>query len=150
MALVGEQAILKLLQDDGAVRGLVGNRIYPMAAPQGKLPHETKKPYLVYRRISSRHEHHMEAASGLVFTMIQIDGYAGTYSASKKLADKVRLALDGYQGSVTVGSESLTIEECLLDGDSDGYVPPTDARGVGVFRTMQEYDVAHAETVPTF
>jgi hypothetical protein len=63
---------------------------YPNIAEQGAVP-----PYLVYQRIISLTNNHLQGPSDLQNTRVQIDAYARSYAGAQQLAADVRAALQG-------------------------------------------------------
>ncbi len=59
----------------------------------------------------------LDGPSGLAHPRIQIDVWADTYAAVKAAATQVRLALDGYAGTV----DGVVIKAVILNGDGDRY-----------------------------
>ena len=144
-ALSPEEAIITLLEADSAVTNKVSTRIYPEYGPQNPV-----FPFIVYTRILANHEHHMTAASGLVFPRIELVMFGERYMQVVNLATAVREALDGYRGTVTVGADSLVIALCHLDNDQSAALEPSDGREMPIRSITHDYLVAHAESIPTF
>ena len=146
MAVDAGLIIRKLLVDNAAVSALVGSQVYPQSAPETAV-----LPYIVYNRIDGEHLHQMTAASGLVRTLIQVDSFSKDYLQMVDLADKSRLALDGFQNtSVTVGGDTARVDSIWLQDNEDGFERPTDATDEGFHRRIQDYEIFHDEVVPTF
>ena len=134
-------ALYRLLTSNGAVAALVGDRVYPMQAPQ-----DTAYPLIVFSTIVELRAPTLAGASGAVNPKIQVDCWAESNEDADSLSDAVRLALDGYRG--TVGS--VVIRACALGLRHDGIVEPRDGTENRVFGRNMEFDVWHTETVPTF
>jgi len=145
-----EEAIYRLLTIDATTGVLAGTRIYPLRAPQENSDGTPiDLPYITFQRISADHEHHMDSASGLVVTRLQIDGYAGSYTMARALSHAIREALDGYRGSVTVEDGAVTIKMMHLENDLDG-IDESTGEDLGSYRITQDYRIGTAESVPTF
>jgi hypothetical protein len=144
-ALSPESAIRKLLIDDATVAALVSTRIYP----EGGAPQTPPLPFIVTKRISRSHFHHMGAAGGLAIARVQVTSYAKSEGEVETLADAIREALDGYRGTVT-NTDSLTIKMLHLDNDLDTMILPWGGLNRGYPAIVQDYKVGHAESVPTF
>jgi len=138
-ALETEYAIRKVLLDNSAVSTLVSTRIYPLF----NIPQNSKLPYITYRRGSSDHVHHMQGASGRVFASVDVYCMAATDALMRDLGTKVRKALDGYNGTVTVGADSVVIDLCFLQNEMDDISPPQDGSSTPVFIRMLEYKVSN-------
>lgn len=76
-------------------------RLFPVTLPQGEV-----RTSIVYSRISGQGDHHMEGASGLNRTRVQIDCWAQTADAADSLARLVKERIDGYRGSMLWGEDS--------------------------------------------
>lgn len=139
-----EKAIRSLIID----ASIVGSRVYAQFIPEKV--RLLGLPSIVYSRISSDHQHHMTAASGLVEVRIQLDIVSKSYTTVKGLADQVREALDGFSGAVIVGGETIDISSLRLDAHRDDFDRPTDGSDKGYHRVIQDYLVWYAETIPTF
>jgi len=144
MAIQAEECVYALLAASTAVGALAADRIYPQVAPQ----QTATLPYMTYNRIDGIHMHNMSGPSGLVNVRMQIDYYASTYSGASALADAARNVLDGYTGSVTVGSTSIDIKQCHLISDNSDFVQPQNAAEVGTRRFSHDYQIVHETTTP--
>ena len=140
-----EEALRSLLISDTDVAALVTARVYPENAPQG-----VALPFIVYTVVSGDHDHHMSAASGNVRLRFQIDCYHRAFTTVRDLGNKVRLALDGYAGTVTTANGSLAVQGILLDSDSNSFRAPDDGSNQGIRRVSMDFIFHCAEVVPTF
>ena len=92
----------------------------------------------------------MTAPTGLRQIRIQIDGFTKTFSDLVTLRDEVRLALDGYiNQTVTVGADSVVVQQIYLDADREDYVKPKDDSDTGMYHMIQDYIVFVPETIPS-
>ncbi|CCE96154.1 hypothetical protein SFHH103_01657 [Sinorhizobium fredii HH103] len=91
-----ETALTALLAGDARVKLLAGNKVHWVRAPQ-----RTATPYAVLQVISSRDDYHMQGPSGLTDARVQIDAYAESYLAAKRLSDAILGVLSGYRGTVS-------------------------------------------------
>ena len=100
-----EQALQVYLKADTNVAALVSTRVYPGLAPQN-----AALPYITYERISTQRMMTHDGQNGLIGPRIQIDCWASAYSGAKTLADKVRLAINGYKTAYgeTTGTSCTT------------------------------------------
>lgn len=119
MAVTCENAIRQLHIDAGDVNAILSTKIYPVRPPQG-----TARPYAVYRRISNIRDYHMTDSSGLKHTRSQFDYFLTVMDDLISLYNAVRLATDGYRGSVTVDGNVFTFQSLMLDDDSTGIIDP--------------------------
>ncbi len=96
--MVIEEALFAHLSADAGVAALVGNRIYPIEAPQ-----EAVLPYVVYQRISGPRVRSHSGPSHLAQPRFQITGAAATYPSLRAVMNAVRVALDGFRGTMGSG-----------------------------------------------
>lgn len=129
------KAIRALLVADATVTGLVGQRIYPLIAPQ-----PPTRPFVVYTVTGGDRWHSDEGGSGLASPRVQVNAYAETYAGAHEIAAAIRDALDGYAGTAS----DVVIQTLMLDQ------PPTDFYENEVqpplYRVFQEYFVTYRET----
>lgn len=133
--------LITYLRSKPNLTALVGDRIAMNASAQ-----DEALPRIVIQRVSDDHAHHLTAASGYARTSYQFTCYAASTLDAAAVAEQLRLALDGYQGSMG----DMPIGVCNLQDQRDGYDPPTDGDGTGTFNVQQDYLIGHAVSVPTF
>lgn len=105
-----EKAIRSILIDDSTVKNLVADRVYPVVRREG-----SSLPALVYQQISGVRDHIFAGPSGFVEARFQINCWAETYEGADELADAVRVAVDGYNGT----KESVVIQCIHLIDEGD-------------------------------
>lgn len=111
-----EEALYFLLVHDASLSAFVGNRVYPLVAPN-----YVETPYIAYKRVSGPRWRSISGPSGVAQPRIQIDVYDLTYAGAKATAKAVRKALDGYRGviggivigGITVSSDHDMIEDTV-------------------------------------
>lgn len=139
-----EENLYTYLQTKTGLTSLVSTRVYPDTAPQ-----TAALPFLVYARVSTTREHKF-AATGtetrLAQARVQIDCYAATYSAVSALAEQVRLALDGWRGTIGSGYAN----RIMLDNETDLPADPDFGEQIGVRRRSMDFVIWHEETRATF
>jgi hypothetical protein len=86
-----EEAVVARLGASPGVTALVATRIYPMLMPQ-----TAPLPAVTYQRISTERVQGLRGSLGLIDPRVQVDSWAETYGTAKRVAEQVRLALDGY------------------------------------------------------
>ena len=131
-----EDFIYGKLAATAGVTALVGSspsRIFPEVASQ-----DVALPYIVYRRIAGPRWHSLAGATGVAQPVYQIDCYHSAKDSAKALADQVRIALNGFRG--TVGSEVVK-GSTMLD-DRDIYETTTDPR---LHRVSMDFRLTHDE-----
>jgi hypothetical protein len=109
-----EQALASVLLTNPTVAAIAGQRVYPVIAPAA-----AALPFITWRRAGVLRQQTLSGPMGMPSVTLAIDLYAVTYEAVRDLADKVRLALDGYGGSP---SDSVVVANVSLDNESDGFI----------------------------
>lgn len=89
------EAIRTRLLATANVAAIVGARVYPL-----RMPDNGDLPAITLEITSSRHVESMSGSSGLVAVGMAIDCWARSIDATHDLAEKVRLSLQGYRGTV--------------------------------------------------
>ena len=110
-----EAAITKHLTENAGVASVAAGRVYPKHLPQNPT-----YPAIVYHRISGPREHSHDGSSGLAHPRFQFDLYAASHVACKDLAEKLRLALDAFKGTMG-GAGGVDVNGVFLEDDDDGY-----------------------------
>jgi len=140
-----EYAVRKLLLDDSDVSTLIGTRIYPLFS----VPQSAKRPYITYFRSSDDHTYHLTGESGLIVADIEFDVFADTDAQMRQLADKFRLAVAGYRGTVTVGSDTCTVQMLHIKNTYDGTDPPPDGGSTPLFQRVINLKIGYNVTPNT-
>jgi hypothetical protein len=109
-----ENALATVLLTDPGVAAIIGQRVYPVIAPAA-----ADIPFATWRRSAVQRQHTLSGPMGLPTVILAVDLYALTYEGVRDLADKVRIALDGYGGSP---SDSVSVANVSLDNESDGFI----------------------------
>jgi len=125
-----EKAIRSILIADTAVKAIT-TRCYP-----GKIPQNPEYPLIVYYKVTGNRDHHLQGPSGLAHPRFQVEAWATTYDAAKALANAIRVALDGYKG--TVGA--VAIGSILMEAERDTYEDV-----VSCHRVIMDFFVWHSE-----
>lgn len=108
----------------------------------------TTLPRVVYSKFSRDGQHHMGAASGLVYLRIQFDIFAKDKDQADDIAEAFRNRLDGYRGTITTLGESRRFDVVQVENDRDEFVPPTDGSDQITYRRMIDVFVGCAESIP--
>ena len=139
MEVVGVDSIYSILHDDPGVLPLAGSRIYPQ-----ELPQDATFPAIVYERTSNEHLRSNDGPTGLVTASYDVTTWGDRFPDARKLSDAVRLALDGYSGTV----DSVKIGFIIIENEVDLFDEPLldERRRCGV---RQQYTVSYDETIPT-
>ena len=110
-----DAALYYHLVNDSDVTALIGTRAYPNVIPQ-----DVDLPALAYQVISRPGGMAHDGATGIAWPRFQITAQADTYTEVVDLINKVRIALDGYTGTMG-GAGGVTIEDCFVKNVFDGY-----------------------------
>lgn len=117
-----------------AITTLVSTRIYPEYLPQ-----KPTLPAITFARTSSPRIMTLNTGRpGLAAARIQIDCWAKTYGAAKALGEQVRIALQGYTGTL---SGTVSAQAVHFYGDWDVYEPETKEH-----RVVMDFEIWHAES----
>jgi len=107
-----EAAIRNTLVSDAGVSAVVGSKIYPVLAPS-----EAALPFITWRRMAVQRQQSLSGPVGVPSVMLSVDLFAETYEAVRELADKVRLALDGWGGTF----QNTVVSNVSLENEADGF-----------------------------
>ncbi len=98
------------LSADPGVSGLIGSRIYPRLLPQN-----ATLPAVVYSQVSGLRVTTHDKAANFTDQVYQFECVASDYKSMKKLAEKVRQAMEGFQG--TMGATN--VQGVFMTGERD-------------------------------
>lgn len=132
-----EATLRALLAADRDLARLTGGRIYPGAAPTG-----APLPYLVYQRISYGRIGSLRGPSGLAQVRIQYTAWSNTYAETQRLAERVRVILDGLPNDPPLPSTPPNPIRMIeaMDGP-DRYEPPLAGASLGRYGAVREFRV---------
>lgn len=140
MSLKGD--LYSYLISAGGVSALVVDRVYPsfvgsMAAPL---------PYACFDISSTQAEQHLAGVQDLAQASVSIQCWADDAPGADALALQVRLALDGYRG--TMGSTD--IRRIFYDSESDSIEIPDDGGSLPTYLRTISFRIWHrvAELTP--
>ncbi len=114
------EGLVSLLANDAGVKPLLQpspprkdgtNGVFPNVAPD-----EVNLPYIVYTQVHRENILSYQGVNRLQFLRFQISCYAANYKASKTLAMKARLLLDGFVGTLSDGS---LLEQTIPQSEHD-------------------------------
>ncbi|MBT8199583.1 MAG: DUF3168 domain-containing protein [Acidimicrobiia bacterium] len=131
----------KTLQEDDAVTGIVGDRIYPLRAPSS-----AALPRITYERTVSGHEHHMEGSSGLTNPRFTVDCWASSSADAEDLADAVRLALDATIGQTIFG---VDVRSIFVESIEDDVFFRGDGSQKADYLSSVDFSIWYRETKPS-
>lgn len=129
-----EEALVAHLASDAAVAASVSDRIYPAVLPQ-----KPGYPAIVYHRVSGPREHSQDGPSGLAHARFQLDCIDGTFRGARELGAAVRLALDGFSGTMG-GGDGVPVGAVFIE-DEDGDYDDT----LRLYRWRLDAVISHEE-----
>lgn len=97
-----EQGLVALLTANAALTALIGTRLYPVQGP----PDNPVFPYITYQDVTASSEYNLDSTETRK-TLIQFDIWGTSYLTGKIIANALRNALSGYQGTLTDGTRVL-------------------------------------------
>lgn len=142
-----EQALKQILSDDAGVVTLVGGKVFP-----GILSQSVTYPAVSYRQVHRKTEPVMDSATTTPpnshFWFVSAAKGSGTeaYQKAKLIDEAIRLALQGYQGTVTLATSppvSLYIQGIFFLDSADEYIDSTQTHEVGSL-----YAIRHEQQQP--
>ena len=132
------EAVLRTaLVNSTAVSSLVSSRIYPVVAPA-----TAAVPYITWRRTGIERQHSLSGPIGTPVVTVEFSLYGATYEAARSLADKTRLVLDGYGGTV----DNVEVKHVELQNEFDDFVQLSGGDLPPVYQVTQTFTVLWQET----
>lgn len=130
------------------VRSLLGDRVYPLAAPEN-----TAFPCVVYARRSTEREYHMSGSCGEAKATVELAilatprATADQYYELKKLAGYVRQQLDGYtqRDPASQVTGATRIKYVQITAESDDVFAPAHDEGEDSMGVSLTLEVAFSE-----
>jgi hypothetical protein len=111
--MVTGKVIYGLLDAATAVKAIIGNKVYPMVAPQS-----TVVPFVTYRTINRTPSHTKDGPSHLDTYNFEVNMYHNNYTTLVDLCEKIRQAIDSYSGTVN----GQVVQHITYDNGSEGYI----------------------------
>jgi len=137
-----ESALWTVIAGNDGVDALVDGRVYQEQAPQG-----VSFPFVILSPAGGDHMQSMDGASGVETLTVQVIATAANYAAARAVIDAVRLAIQGYAGTV----EAVVFQSILTDGGvQSNFNAPLDSSEIGTFSLSQNYICSAVETKPAF
>jgi hypothetical protein len=138
MSLKSPEAVLRAaLVADATMAGLVGTKIYPLAADT-----EATLPWVTWRRTAIRRQPTLAGPMGVPIVTIEFTVFAATYESARTVADRMRQVLDGYTGT----ADNTTVRQTSLEDESDDFATLNGAELPDAFAVRQQYEVLWQET----
>ncbi len=133
-----EKAAARAIAADPAVAALLGERIWPVIAPQS-----ASLPFATWRRTGVQRSQTLSGPMGMATVLLAVDVFSTTYEEARDIADRVRSVLDGWGGAV---SEYVSVRNVSLDSESDGFVQLAGGDLPHVYQVTQSYSILWQET----
>ena len=148
-----EIALRQAILANPEVVSYIGDRLYPVAVPEG-----APYPLIVYERTSTTRSYTMQQSDGLCVATVDLKilmaPRAGVeqYHELKKLANYVRLAVDGFtQRSPQANSTGATrITYVMVANENDDVFAPAHAEGEDSLGVQLTLNVAYSEPVRSY
>jgi len=140
-----EEAIVQLLSQSPEYVALIGDKFFPLYAPQG-----THLPYIAYLMSSGNSSQNMDGTGGYREDVIRFQIYSESYFQVKTIGRICTEQLNGFKGIITVGNRSLRVDGIYRESNTTNHITPSSGDGVGYMRGQQDYKVTSEESVNTF
>ncbi len=88
-------ALYTLVQGDGSVNGMIGDRMYPHVIPEGD-----SLPAISFFEVTTDELSTHDGSAGIAISRLQFNCHADSPDQAKQLARLVRAAIRGYRGTV--------------------------------------------------
>lgn len=105
-----EPGLVAFLKSSSAVADLIGDRIYP-----DNLPKELILPAVAYQMLSPQKRIRLsQGRSTLPTSTFQLDCYGVNKKMATQVATAIDVALDGYRGRFTLGSNYVRVQSVFV------------------------------------
>jgi len=121
---------------------VVGGRLFVASVPVG-----VSMPYIVMQQVGLTSDPYLAGASGLYSASYQLDCYATTVETADRMANELRLALDGYQ---TDDFPTVALEGVTLEGDRMDVSYDRPGEQNYTHRRTLDFTLWYRDTVPSF
>jgi len=119
-----------------AIELATGRNAYPMMAPKS-----AALPYVVFGRNGTDREYSLGGSQTYPVGTFEVDVFAGTYTTAKEIADEIRAALFGFNGT----SSGVTITSSILKDEADADPIFFDGQDVPTYCVSQTYAIRWSE-----
>lgn len=117
-----EEDLYSHLSTFTGLTALVGDRVYPVTAPQ-----TVQAPFCVFFKVSDARIYSHQGFSGLERVRVQISCYAETYLEAKQVAEQVTAAMEAWlAANVKVQASFQENELDMYDSETGLYHVPVD------------------------
>ena len=107
-----EAATIGMLLGEPTLVAIVGDRVWPMARPQGSV-----LPAIVVTRISGNPEYAADGEGGIESGRVQIDAYGVSYTEAHSVADAIRTAVSA-RADLDIGPDYVLWSEIIYERDA--------------------------------
>lgn len=136
-------ALTEWVKANTAMIALIASRFYPF----GSAPIGAPRPFLTYFIDDNLHVHHEGGSSGLANPRIKFDAQSDSRLESATVIDTLRKELDNFRGIMGTGGNAITVRKIVIDSDREDFVPSTDGRETGFYRSSADFLVWFVEEV---
>lgn len=138
MSLKSPESVLRTaMVADATLNGQIGTRIYPVIAPAS-----ATLPFVTWRRAGIQRSQTLGLPVGVPRLSVEFAIYAATYEAAREVADRMRVVLDGFGGTV----DNVVVKQVSLEQESDDFVALAGAEMPPAFQITMVFDVWWQET----
>ncbi len=137
-----QQGIKTYLESRTDITTVVGNRIFPLIAPQ-----DTTYPYIVFQKISTNQQHDLGGSAGFNRARMQFNCWSKTYLEAAEISEKIRLNMDGF-GSAFMGD--VFVQSCLNLDDDDELEEDSETQELTSYGVRSDYQYWYSVALPTF
>lgn len=125
-----ESALASEIKAIAAVAALIGDRVYPVAAPQ-----TSANPFVTYRRVPGEVLYTHEGESSIQKAFFQISAVAQEYETTITLAEAIRA---GLSGKTALGDGSVRLNGIFFKDPEDSWNQET-----GLFVRSQDCTITY-------
>lgn len=138
MSLKSPEAVLRsAVVADSTLASQIGTRVYPVIAPAS-----ATLPFVTWRRAGIQRSQTLGLPVGVPRLSVEFSIYAATYEAAREVADRMRVVLDGYGGTV----DNVVVNQVSLEQESDDFVSLAGSEMPPAFQITMVFDVWWQET----
>lgn len=120
------------LLGDSEVATLIGDRLYPVRAPQA-----SDRPHVVWLRTGTSRQQRYCGVDGVVRGDYQFSAYANTEEEAAEIGDVLRRAMQDFAGVMG----DVAVKHCHLEGDF-----PLEDEDPDIYTVRQQWTVWFVET----
>jgi hypothetical protein len=128
-----EEGLYSRLSGDATLAGLVSDRIYPVAVPQG-----VSYPHVVFRKRSGPSDYGLWEAPVMQLPIMEFDCFGASYESARGVANRVKALLDRFTGELGDAQVASSIK---LNETED----PIDLENTKVIRIQMWFEMAYQE-----